>query len=43
MVSMVLGTVEAGAILANRFKIRGKIYVALLKGSEVIAGFYYKD
>ena len=36
-------TVRVGSILGNGFGIQEQNYVALLQGSEVTAGFHYKN
>ena len=43
MVSMVLVPWGVGAILGNWYEIQGQNYVALLQGSEIKAGFHYRD
>ena len=32
-----------GAILGNKYEIQGQRYVALLQGSEITAGFHYRN
>ena len=40
---MVLVVWEIGAILGNGYGIQGQNYVALLQGSEMTAGFHYRN
>ena len=43
MVSMVLVQWVVGAILGNGYGIQGQNDVALLQGSEITAGFHYRN
>ena len=43
MVSMALVLWGVGAILGNGYAVQGQNYVALLLGSEISAGFYYRN
>ena len=43
MVSMVLVPWVVGAILGNGYGIQGQNDVALLQGSEITAGFHYRN
>ena len=43
MVSMVLVLWGVGAILGNGYGIQGRNFVALLRGSEMSAGFHYRN
>ena len=43
MVSMVLVMWGVGAILGNGYGIQGLNYLALLQGSEITAGFHYRN
>ena len=43
MVSMVLVSWVVGAILGNGYGIQGQNDVALLQGSEITAGFHYRN
>ena len=40
---MVLVVWEIGAILGNGYGFQGQNYVALLQGSEMTAGFHYRN
>ena len=43
MVSMILVRWDVAAILGNRYGIQGQTYVALLLGSQIPAGFHYRN
>ena len=43
MVSMVLVPWVVGAILGNGYGIQGQNDVAILQGSEITAGFHYRN
>ena len=43
IMSMALGQRGVGAILGNRYGIQGQNYVGLLLGSEISAGFHYRN
>ena len=43
MVSMVLVQWGVSAILGNRYGIQEQNYVTLLQGSEITAGFHYRN